>query len=141
LLLGHAELFSIIARVAALLGPAGLFTMIARVAAFGLLLPHLLEGFLPRVSLHGLSLLLPCHVLGFTVTVGVVAAIALLGPPALAIATTVATTVAYTRSARLKRPSSRTVVVLAPVTLDTGALLNSARVIGRALNAILAPVS
>jgi len=67
----------------------------------------------------------------------VVAAIALLGPPALAIATTVA----YTRSSRLKRPSSRTVVVLAPVTLDTGALLNSARVIGRALNAILAPVS
>jgi hypothetical protein len=42
LMLGHAELFSIIARVAALLGSAGLFTMIAHVAAFGLLLPHLL---------------------------------------------------------------------------------------------------
>jgi hypothetical protein len=134
LLLGHAGLFTIIARVATLLGPAGLFTIIAHVAAFGLLLPPFCEGFLlPRVSIHGLKLLLPCHGLGF-----VVAAIALVGPPALAVATTVA---ASTRSARLKRPSSRTVVVLAPVTLDTGALLNSARVIGRALNAILAPVS
>ncbi len=51
--------------------------------------------------------------------------------------TTVAATVACMRSALPKRPYSRTVVVLAPVALDTGALLNNARVIGRALNAIV----